>query len=513
MNQPDRFLPREDVERLLASARPGHVIHLVGAGGCGMSGLGHLLLDLGLQVTGSDLVCGLEVEQLRQRGARIEKGHTTSFDAPGKPLFVVQTSAVRAENPEIRQARARGIPVVRRGVLLAALAHRERAVCVAGMHGKTTTTALLAHAMEQLGLAPSYAIGALLNSGSRHARLSSAGAGASSFFVLEADESDGTLGQFHPEQAILLNVDAEHLDFFGGIDRVCEAFAGFASQVKDHLIYCKDDPHLNNLCASRARAVSYGFHPGADYRLQCFEGPADAGETQSFEALHQGVSLGRFGLRLLGEKNASNALAVIALLRQLGHDPGAIAGAIAGFGGACRRQQLLLAGHGVRVYDDYGHHPSEIRVTLQALRQAFGGRLVVAFQPHRYTRTQHLMADFATAFAQADVLWLTEVYPASEPPIAGVDGAVLARAVRASGQAAHYVPRVEELTAAVLGDLQSGDTVLFLGAGDITQAAHATAAHLARAGLARRPSDVRPAETPDTSLAAPLGGTLLQWVC
>jgi UDP-N-acetylmuramate--alanine ligase len=513
MKHPGPFLPLAEVERTLDRASPGQVVHLVGAGGCGMSGLGHLLLDLGFCVTGSDLVCGVEVEQLRQRGARIVEGHVTSFDSGSRPFLVVQTSAVKPGNPEIESARAHRIPVVRRGVLLAALAHRGRAVCVAGMHGKTTTTALLAHAMQHLGLAPGFAIGALLNDGSRHARMSSPSGGLAPFFVLEADESDGSLAEFLPEHAILLNVDAEHLDFFGGFDRVCEEFGTFARQVRERLVYCKDDAHLDRLCASHSGAVSYGLNPSADYRLESRQESSAPGEAQAFDAFHRGLSLGRFGLQLLGEKNALNALAVLALLHQLGHQPRSIAAALAGFQGACRRQQLLWAGHGVQVYDDYGHHPNEIRVTLRALKPTARGRLLVAFQPHRFTRTQHLLTEFATAFMQADVLWLTDIYPASEAPIPGVNGEALARAVRAAGQAVHYAPRLADLGAAVLRELRPGDTLLFLGAGDITQVAQATAGHLMRTGLPGLGAAAETSPRLETLVPAPASGAMLSLVC
>jgi len=481
MSAPIQFLPRTQVERLLGGARPGDVIHLVGAGGCGMSGLGHLLLDLGFRLTGSDLVCGLEVEQLRRRGASITEGHASSFAHGPRPVLVVQTSAVKGDNPEIRAAAARGIPLARRGVVLAALARRTQAVCVAGMHGKTTTSALLAHAMDRLGLEPAYAIGALLNDGKCHARLRGSGPEGPPYFVLETDESDGTLAEFEPEHAILLNVDAEHLDHFGSLARVCEAFAAFARRVKRRLVYCRDDLHLDRLCAGQAGAVSYGVHPAADYRLVLQSGPASAdGTLRSFEVLHQQTSLGDFAVALPGEKNASNALAVVALLHQLGQSPERIAAALAGFPGTCRRQQLLFEGGGIKIYDDYGHHPSEIRVTLRALKPPGGGRLLVAFQPHRYTRTQHLLREFATAFHDADALWLTEIYAASEPPIPGVNGELLARAVRSAGQPVRYVERLDDLEQAVLEDLREGDTLLFLGAGDITRVAHNAAALLER---------------------------------
>ena len=460
------------VSELLEAAGPGAVVHLVGAGGCGMSGLGHLLLDLGHRVTGSDLQANEETAQLQARGAEIFSGHAASQIRSARPVLVVYSSAVRTGNPELRAALKLKIPVVRRAVLLAALLGRQRGICVAGMHGKTTTSALLAFALEQLGAQPSYAIGALVPQLARHARFVQPTVPGASHFVIEADESDGSLREFAPEHAIVLNVDEEHLDFYANLDAVCREFAQFAAQTTGHLVFCADDPRLAELFAKRPGAISYGFHPLAAYRVESRAG-------HPFEVWHGGRKLGDFTTALLGEKNLSNCAAVIALLHQLGFVPEKIAAAIAPFRGAARRQQELFSGSDVRVFDDYGHHPNEIRATLQAFRQMGARRLLVAFQPHRFTRTQSLLKEFAACFAGADRLWLTEVYAASEPEISGVNSAVLAEAMRARGQTVDYVPALDALGAAVRAALEPGDLVLFLGAGDITTVAHQLASELA----------------------------------
>ena len=297
--------PRQ-LDALLAAPEAGPVC-LIGAGGCGMSGLGHLLLDVGLSVTGSDVRDNDSCRSLRARGAVIQAGHHAKVIKDAPPRLVVYSSAVPLDNPVLAVAEQRGVPIVRRARLLAALMRRQRGVCVAGMHGKTTTTALLAYALDRLGLSPSFAVGAEMPQLSRQARWVEAV--GERWFVAEADESDGTLGEFHPDQAILLNVDEEHMDYFAGLDDVCREFAAFAGQVREQVWYCADDSRLVSLMAGVPGAVSYGFNPGADYRVEL---AADTrGRTGAyFFVWHGGARLGGFYTRLLGEKNASNAAAV-----------------------------------------------------------------------------------------------------------------------------------------------------------------------------------------------------------
>jgi UDP-N-acetylmuramate--L-alanine ligase/UDP-N-acetylenolpyruvoylglucosamine reductase len=486
-------LTPDEVSALLATAGRGSTVFLVGAGGCGMSGLGHLLLDLGHRVAGSDLVVNDAVRQLRARGALIHEGHAAEQLAAARPALAIYSSAVRRDNPELRQAEALRVPIVRRGVALAALVNRQRGLCVAGMHGKTTTSALLAYALEQLGAAPGYAIGGAVPQLERHARLAPTDGDqplpARPWFVVEADESDGTLREFRPEFALVLNVDEEHVDFYANLDAVCAEFGRFAANTRGRVIFCADDLRLAELFNRSPGAVAYGFHPLATYRLvkgevrgEEREGfsvrPSHLPPLTSFEVWHAGVRLGDFTTRLLGGQNVSNAGAVVALLHQLGYTATDIARTLAGFTGVARRQQELFADARFRVFDDYGHHPAEIAATLRAFKTLRPRRLLVAFQPHRYTRTQALRRHFATCFQGADLLWLTEIYAASEPEIPGVSGARLAEAVRATGQAAAFVPTLAELRRAVRAAMEPGDLVLFLGAGDITRAAQELAAEL-----------------------------------
>ncbi|MCX8157424.1 MAG: UDP-N-acetylmuramate--L-alanine ligase [Verrucomicrobiae bacterium] len=491
------------VEELLRQAGSRLAVHLIGAGGCGMSGLGHLLLDLGCRVSGSDLQDNAETAGLRARGAVVHQGHAASHVTAAAPQLVVRSSAVPEDNPEWRQAREAGLPVTRRAPVLAALAHRQRPLCVAGMHGKTTTSAWLAYALEQLGAAPSYAVGWLTPQLTPHARFSQGRVnGQPPWFVLEADESDGTLLEFRPQAAILLNVDEDHLDYFQDFAAVRLEFQQFADQVRGGpLIYCLDDERLAALMKKRSDALTYGCHPLAHYRLEfihCRPLPGPAGATPEpvacFEIWHQRRRLGEFSTRLLGAQNLSNAAAVIAMLHQLGYPAEDIARVLAGFRGAARRQQCLYRDERCAVYDDYGHHPNEIRLTLQAMRSLSPQRLLVAFQPHRYTRTQKLVEQFATCFQGADRLWLLPIYPASEPPIPGVDSEWLAQAIRAEGQAAEVVAGPELLAQQVRAALRPGDLALFIGAGaDITVAAHRLAEQLR-------------AENPGAASAAGSGG-------
>jgi UDP-N-acetylmuramate--alanine ligase len=479
----------EQVNALLAQAGRGSAIYLVGVGGCGVSGLAHLLLDAGHRVVGSDVVENEEIRQLRARGAEIHTGHCGERLRNAKPVLIVYSPAVRADNPEREAAQELKIPIVRRAILLAAFVNRERGICVAGMHGKTTTSALLAYALEKLGAKPSYAIGALVPQLPAHARASQAD---QTWFVAEADESDGTLREFRPRHSILLNVDDEHLDYFADVQAVCREFEQFVANTAETVVFCADDVRVAELMSKRAGAISYGFHPLAQYRIESnVQGPkSKVGRTSAFTLWNRGEKFGEFSIQLLGGKNISNAAAVIALLHRLGFQPSAIAEAIADFHGAARRQQELFASENFCVFDDYGHHPNEIRATLHAFKELNPRRLVVVFQPHRYTRTQRLMNDFVESFGDADELFLTEVYAASEPEIAGANSAGLANAIRGRGQRVDYVPELRDVANAVRTGLQSGDLVLFLGAGDITKAAHELARQLRdSASTIRTPED------------------------
>ena len=449
----------DEIKRLFETLPHGASVYLLGIGGCGVSGLAHLLLDLGYRVSGSDLASNEATAELVQRGADIAVGHTVEHLLEAKPSLVVYSSAVPPNNAQLEAARKGAIPVVRRAVALASLFNRQSGVAVAGMHGKTTTSALLAYALDRLGGAPSYAIGASVPQLSRHARWC-----AEKYFVAEADESDGTLREFVPDYAIVTNVDEEHLDYFQDLTAVCTEFRSFGSQARKLLVYCADDPRLADIFSRHSRAVSYGYNESASYRI------SNAGPGK-FSLSRKGAALGSWQIALLGEKNVLNAAAAVALLMELGFDATRIAGAIRDFKGAARRQQEIFNDGRIRIFDDYGHHPVEIEATLAALRTLNPKRLLVAFQPHRFTRTKQLLKEFAGCFRGADKLWVTGIYAASEPPIPGITGERLADEIRGTGQDTHYVPRLDELPQEIYRALTPGDLVLFIGAGDITMAA------------------------------------------
>ncbi len=468
----------EQADELLNRLGPSARVYLVGAGGCGMSALGHLLLDLGCWIGGSDLVANESIVQLNARGADIQAGHNAERLVAAEPNLLVYSSAIAKDNPELKAALERGIPVVRRAVLLAALLHRKTGICVAGMHGKTTTSSLLAYALRELGVAPSFAIGSHVPQLNPHAHFVRAhDPQHPDFFVIETDESDGTLRQFSPDYSILLNVDEEHLDYFADFQAVCTEFEQFAKQTRKLLVYCSDEAPLRDLLSNKYRAVSYGFGPEAAYRIK-FTDDGCKGTGSEFELWRDDEKVGVFAISLLGEKNVSNAAAVITLLHELGYSAQQIAGAIYGFRGAARRQQELFRDDRFRVFDDYGHHPAEIEATIKAMHGLSPQRLLVAFQPHRYTRTRQLLKQFATCFKGADVLWITDIYSANETEIPGVSSQKLADAVRQESQQVEYVPTLDELRKAIRTVMQPGDVVLFLGAGDITTAAHQVAADL-----------------------------------
>ncbi len=460
-------LNREQMAKWLAEALPGAPVYLVGIGGCGMSGLAHLLLDADFAVHGSDLVENAGVQQLRERGAEIFIGHAPEQLINARPGLVVYSSAIRTDNPELAAAEQQSLPVARRAVLLAALADRRRSVCIAGMHGKSTTTALLAHALEALGANPGFAVGALAPQLGRHSRCGA----DDSFFVVEADESDGTLREFHPRQSIVLNIDEEHLDFYSNFEAVCNEFSTFAGQTSGTVFFCADDPRLVELYAEQPAAVTFGFDSTADYRVEIQP-------DHSFIVWLGEARLGEFTIRLFGEKNVSNAVAAIAFLHHNGFAAEEIAKAVADFRGVERRQQEIFCDDRFRIFDDYGHHPREITATLRAIKEQCGGRLVVAFQPHRYSRTQHLLSEFAESFGDADLLWVTEVYAASETPIADVNGQRLAAAISKQGRPAGYAASLEVLRETMRAALQPDDVVVFIGAGDITRVAHELAREL-----------------------------------
>jgi len=438
-------------------------VHFVGIGGIGMSGIAEVMLNLGYQVSGSDLKESDLTRRLTRLGAQVAYGHRAENLV--QPDVVVVSAAIGKDNPEIAAAKQRKIPVVPRAEMLAELMRIKYAVAVAGSHGKTTTSSMIATVLSAAGLDPTAVIGGKVNVLDSNAKL-----GRSELMVVEADESDGSFLKLHPSIAVVTNIDPEHLDHYQTVEALRAAFVEFCNRVPFYglNVLCLDHPGVQALLPQiEKRFVTYGSAHTADYRLDNVQ---PSGYSVRFHAFRHEEDLGDFIVRMVGPHNALNALAVIAVAEEMEVPLDTVREALAEFAGVQRRFTVRGEVNGVTVVDDYGHHPAEIRATLAGARKAFGRRLVVAFQPHRFTRTRDLLHEFATAFNDADTLFLTGIYPAGEEPIPGIDAATLEEAIVAHGH--RDVTRIErrsELAKAILSRLQPGDLVLTLGAGDITQ--------------------------------------------
>lgn len=439
-------------------------IHFVGVGGSGMSGIAEILLNLGYRVTGSDLKRNEAIERLERLGAKVWVGHEAAH-VEGAHV-VVYSSAVSRDNVEVQGARQGGIPVIPRAEMLAELMRLKYGIAVAGTHGKTTTTSMIGAVLAEAHLDPTIVVGGRVRSFDSNARL-----GQGEYLVAEADESDGSFLKLTPTIAVVTTIDAEHLDYYENLEGIRAAFAEFVSKVPFYgsAVLCLDQPNIQMLLPQISkRIITYGLESGADLvarRLHL------SGLTSRFEVFHRGAALGECALSVPGSHNVANALAAIGVGLDLEIPFATIQRALTGFSGVQRRFQVLGQVARITVVDDYGHHPTEIRATLAAAKAGFDCRLVVLFQPHRYTRTRHLRQDFLTAFNQADVLAVMDVYSAGEPPIPGVTGEDLAEGIGAHGH--RRVTYVSSDRARVLDHLgevvKSGDLVLTLGAGDVSQ--------------------------------------------
>ena len=439
-------------------------IHFVGIGGIGMSGLAEILLTMGCRVTGSDLKRSPITDRLRRRGAKIRFGHRA--ENVEAPQVVVISTAVARSNPEVACALKQGIPVIARGEMLAELMRLKYGIAVAGSHGKTTTTSLVANVLDAGGFDPTVVIGGRVKSLRSNARL-----GRGDFLVAEADESDGSFLHLNPTIAVVTNIDREHMDHYRDFETLRRTFSEFVAKIPFYGagIFCADHPETARLAASFGkRAVTYGIREKSDYqaakiRIKPWE--------SEFDVRHRGVLLGRIRLRHPGIHNVLNSLAAVAVGHELGMRFSDIRKALGKFRGIGRRLEKIHDNH-ILIVDDYGHHPEEIRATLDAMRQVAGKRrLWILFQPHRYTRTKDLFNEFAGAFGEADQVVLTNIYAASEEPIRGVSAEGLAEAIgKKMKKAVRFIPRVAEIADAILPDLKKGDVVLTLGAGDIWKA-------------------------------------------
>jgi UDP-N-acetylmuramate--alanine ligase len=454
-------------------------VHFVGIGGIGMSGIAEVLLNLGYQVSGSDLKGSDITRRLASMGATIYEGHKAQNLVQAD--VVVISSAVKKDNPEVVTARQRKIPVIPRAEMLAELMRLKYAVAVAGSHGKTTTTSMVATVLSAAGLDPTAVVGGKVNVLDSNAKL-----GKSELMVVEADESDGSFLKLHPAITVVTNIDPEHMDHYGTLDALKTAFVEFCNRVPFYglNVLCLDHPNVQELLPRlEKRVVTYGSSHMADYRL---EGVRLEGFSTRFQAFRRDEPLGEFRVRMVGAHNALNALAVIAVAEEMEIPLDTVRGALAEFGGVQRRFTVRGEVNGITVVDDYGHHPTEVLATLAGARRAFGRRLVVAFQPHRYTRTHDLKREFTTSFNDADMLFVSSVYAAGEEPIPGATGEALAEAIRAHGHRdVTYVDKRVDLPAAIAPRLREGDIVLTLGAGDITQVGPDLLALLGKTGVAK----------------------------
>ncbi len=441
-------------------------IHFVGIGGIGMSGIAELLLNLGYRVSGSDIAGTDITRRLELLGAKIFKGH--SPDNIGNADVVVHSSAISPDNPEISAAKAVGLPVIPRAEMLAELMRLKHSICISGSHGKTTTTSMVAEVLAKGGLDPTVVIGGKLKSAGTNALL-----GAGDFIVAEADESDGSFLKYTPSVAVVTNIDAEHLDYYDGIDEIVSVFARFIDQIPFYglAVLCLDDPRIQQMLPDiRKRYVTYGMNPQADFYAIDIK---TKGVESCFKVYFKREALGKIRLPLPGLHNVANALAAVAVAMELGVSFKKVAEGLNGLGGVQRRLESKGEVNGIMIIDDYGHHPTEIRATLAAVRSAWPGRrLVVAFQPHRYTRTRALFHEFARSFYDSDSLLILPVYPASEPPIPGIDHVSLAEAVKSHGHRdVSPVSGIEDAVQAVVRMLKPEDIFLTLGAGNVWQVA------------------------------------------
>lgn len=456
-----RLSSAEDGGGLLFSKRTR--VHFVGIGGVGMSGIAEVLLNLGYRVSGSDLRLGASVRRLAEFGAIVFEGHAA--EQVENTDVVVVSSAVSAGNPEVAAARERQLPIIPRAEMLAELMRMKVAVAVAGSHGKTTTTSMTAVLLDHAGLDPTMVIGGRVAAIGGGARV-----GKSEILVAEADESDRTFLRLLPVLAVVTGIDREHLDAYEGMDDLVDSFLRFINMTPFYggAIVCIDDEHVRSLLPRiRRRVITYGLSPDAEVsagKISISE------EGTRYELRIRGGLAGAVHLGQPGRTAVLNSLAAAAVGLEFGLDTPAIRNGLEAFSGVERRFQMRSAVGGIRIVDDYAHHPSEIRETLDAARAAFSARTVAVFQPHRYSRVRDLHEDFCQAFGAADLVVVTDIYPAGETPVPGVSGEGLAAGIRASGHAdVRFMGRLEEVARGLAPELREGDVVLTLGAGSITR--------------------------------------------
>jgi UDP-N-acetylmuramate--L-alanine ligase/UDP-N-acetylenolpyruvoylglucosamine reductase len=450
-----------ELRQSLTAPAPKH-IHLIGVAGSGMSGIAALLLGLGHKVSGSDKVHTIEVERLIKKGLTFHCPH--SMECVRGTDVVIYSSAIKAGNPAYDEAIRLGLPLARRADALAAIMDSKKGIVVCGMHGKTTTSAMSAHVLRAGGFKPCHYVGAEIPILGTNARWDSEG----EWFVAEGDESDGTLINYHPEQAIVLNIEPEHLDFYKDLAAIDAVYKRLINQTSGKVFYCADDDGARRVCASHPHAISYGLGAEARYRITNLS--AENFKSR-FSVSKDGKAIGEVVLNIPGAHNAVNALATIALASEIGQSFESIVSALSSFRGAKRRFEIIHETERQTIVDDYGHHPTEIAATLATARTGGHDRVIAMFQPHRYTRTQALKDEFGKAFALADHVFVSDIYPASEKPIPGISGQTIVDAMLAGGhKSATFVPEIPHIHEAAASVAEDGDLILSLGAGNIHEA-------------------------------------------
>jgi len=453
-------------------------VHFVGIGGIGMSGIAEIMLKIGYSVQGSDAKASANTERLEKLGARIFIGHDAAHIGDGVSA-VVYSTAVKPTNPEMMVARERRIPLVRRAEMLAELMRLQFSIAVGGTHGKTTTTSMVAAILDAGGLDPTVVNGGIINAYGTNAKV-----GDGDWIVVEADESDGSFLRLKSTVAIVTNIDPEHLDHYGDFDGVRKAFVDFVENIPFYgfAAVCLDHPEVQRLVASidNRRLVTYGVNPQAMVRADNVEMKPDGCrfdvviQPQGLAALDEPIRITGLHLPMAGWHNVTNALAAIAVARELDVSDDSIRAGLAGFGGVRRRFTTTGVVGGVRIVDDYGHHPVEIAAVLKAARQVAEGRVIAVVQPHRFTRLESLMEEFSTCFSDADAVFVADVYAAGETPIEGIDKNALVEGIRRFGhRSVQPLESVEALPGVIAAEAKDGDLVVLLGAGDITQWAYA----------------------------------------
>jgi UDP-N-acetylmuramate--alanine ligase len=436
-------------------------IHFVGIGGVGMSGIAEVLLNQGFSVSGSDVRESPTTQRLASLGANIFQGHHAEHLK--EVDVVVVSSAIKSSNPEVVEAQLRQIPLIPRAEMLAELMRLKYGITVAGTHGKTTTTSMVAVILQRAGMDPTVVVGGRLNALGSNAKL-----GTGEFMVVETDESDRSFLLLSPTLAIVTNIDEDHMESYEGIEDLKDSFVHFMNKVPFYgtVILCLDDPHLQSLIPRiRRRILSYGFSGQADLNILT---PTFAGFRSHFYLRMRGEDLGEFELGIPGRHNVLNAAAAVAVGIDLGISVETVKDALMSFSGADRRFQVKGQGRGVTIIDDYAHHPTEIKATLEAARQLGDQRIVVVFQPHRYSRTQYCFDEFARSFYQADVLIVTDIYPAGEEPIEGVTSQKLVEAIHSFGhKSVRYIPALLDIPTILDPELKEGDLIISMGAGNI----------------------------------------------